>query len=179
MEGENQICSCCICNESQRGTQGKNWPAWKKPLCPVKRKRKKTPTQTLARICAPHTENTFLVSRKDSYGVHASGCPMTGRLTCWISTREFVKVITSIISLPWQPHNTHSGFNESPSQTDQGLPWKAGALSQSPAAPREAWWAKLPLLSQILAWMPALWIWSNVTEWLQLLCVYSRTPTDG
>lgn len=86
---------------------------------PCETEKKKTP-KTLARICTPHTENAFLVSRKDGYSMHASGCPMTGKLTCWISTWEFVKVITSIIWLPWQPHNTHSGFNESPRPTDRG-----------------------------------------------------------
>ena len=76
-------------------------------------KKPKTKPKTLAGICTPHNENAFLVARKDGYSMRASGCPMTVRLTCWISTWEFAKVITSIISLPWQPHNIHAGFNES------------------------------------------------------------------
>lgn len=57
-------------------------------------KKKKKKKNHLSRVCTPHTGNTFWVSRKDDCGVHASGCPKTGRLMCWISKGDFVEVIT-------------------------------------------------------------------------------------
>lgn len=112
----------------------------KKSIVPYETEKKKKPTKTLAKICTPHSENKFLTSRKDGYSTCASDCPITGRLT-WISTWEFAKVITSIISLPWQPHNTHSGFNESHLDPPTGAPEQIPAPMQGQSHPPELWGA--------------------------------------
>lgn len=75
--------------------------------CPVKRGKKAT-IKTLVRACTSYAGNTVLISRKDGCNVQASGCPMTCGLTCCLSTGEFAEVITSIILLPGQPHNTQT-----------------------------------------------------------------------
>lgn len=94
-----------------------------KKHCALWNGKEKTP-KLFREYIPPHTENAFLVSRKEGYGMHASGCPMTG----WISTREFAKVITSIILLPRQPQNTHQGFNESLRHTDLGSRAEAASM---------------------------------------------------
>lgn len=98
--------------------------------CPVKRGKKAT-IKTLVRACTSYAGNTVLISRKDGCNVQASGCPMTCGLTCCLSTGEFAEVITSIILLPGQPHNTHTdlGFNESPGA--MGFSSMAGGQTQS------------------------------------------------
>lgn len=94
-----------------------------KKHCALWNEKEKTP-KLFREYIPPRTENAFLVSRKEGYGMHTSGCPMTG----WISTREFAKVITSIILLPRQPQNTHRGFNESLRHMDLGSRAEAASM---------------------------------------------------
>lgn len=94
--------------------------------------KKKTP-KLFREYVPPRTENAFLVSRKESYSIHASGCPMTG----WISTWEFAKVITSIILLPWQPQNTHSGLMSHCRAEAAPVGYRAPSLQGATALPAE------------------------------------------
>lgn len=115
-----------------------------------KRKKRKSQNQNpnpkaLQEYALPILKRLFLVPRKAGYSPHGSARPVTGSLTPWIPTGEFAKTITSIISFPWQPHNTRSVFNESlalrnragqePSPRAPQLPGEPQDTPGHPAAP--------------------------------------------